>query len=684
MVSAESTAVKDLTVVVEVATAALINMLSRIDASDPTSAATHAHAAIVASHGEIERGLAIAVRAAASRGREVGAAHAAAQLAEADWMLRTYEIPTSSMQALAPAIEDAVDSVRASAVSRSIASRWLLATSTNLRRWQLDGGAGSLPQVARASAAMLKPQLMRTGVTETAHAYSEEHERQVDEARAKPLPLRELLYKRWEGVLDRKICRICANHDNEVVRANDPFRFGDIPGQVHPNCRCQAVAALKSTDLNLAHAVTREVAGPGLGRAAVGGASSSGAFEDWDAWPEEAKKTWFRLLDKARTDPEYRARLLTPEIRRHLESIKAKADRHAPIVPRLRRVNPMRASLRTDARTPRAIHEEYLGRAIGAQSARFEFGELVPVKTAASRPRPPGPKSPPAAPAALQPATVTKPAPQRGTKAALSAPTGGAVELEFVHGYDEAHARTVGAAFSSALSDPAAASRNVFGGKVPSLASLEATWSGSGVRAKLTSVLVENDYIGVSGYLHDAATGARIGRVSRSFRRHPDGSLEVHHGLYKFNAEEHMGKGGGATMLKQAIQTYQRIGVKEITVDTAWIGRYAWATFGYDWDSPGRAAVKAEDFREFLIRHGVAPARASAIADRAAKHPWLIAGADVDGIEVDVEVDNGFRVTTQRLKLGKAFLLSGGMWSGKLDLDPSSESYQRAKERLGL
>ena len=85
-----------------------------------------------------------------------------------------------------------------------------------------------------------------------------------------------LLYKRWEGVLDRAICVTCANHDNEVVEADKPFRYGDVPGEVHPNCRCQEVVAINQYDLDLAHAVTREVAGPGIGRAAVGKSGSEG------------------------------------------------------------------------------------------------------------------------------------------------------------------------------------------------------------------------------------------------------------------------------------------------------------------------------------------------------------------------------------------------------------------------
>ena len=109
----------------------------------------------------------------------------------------------------------------------------------------------------------------------------------------------------------------------------------------------------------------------------MGYKSVRGAFDDWDNWTPEMRKAWTKSYQRALVDEDYRARLITPEIRRHLETVKAGVDRHAPVVPRLRKINPMRDGLRTDSRSPRAIHEEYLGRAIGAPAARFQYGELV-------------------------------------------------------------------------------------------------------------------------------------------------------------------------------------------------------------------------------------------------------------------------------------------------------------------
>ena len=83
-------------------------------------------------------------------------------------------------------------------------------------------------------------------------------------------------------MLDSKVCTRCANHDNEVVEADKSFLGGEVPGQVHPFCRCVSVMALHSADLSLAHAVTRDLLGPGLGRIAVG--KGNLASPNWDTF----------------------------------------------------------------------------------------------------------------------------------------------------------------------------------------------------------------------------------------------------------------------------------------------------------------------------------------------------------------------------------------------------------------
>lgn len=44
--------------------------------------------------------------------------------------------------------------------------------------------------------------------------------------------------KRWDATLDMKTCAVCRDHHGETVALEQPFRNGDEPGDVHPNCRC--------------------------------------------------------------------------------------------------------------------------------------------------------------------------------------------------------------------------------------------------------------------------------------------------------------------------------------------------------------------------------------------------------------------------------------------------------------
>jgi hypothetical protein len=141
-------------------------------------------------------------------------------------------------------------------------------------------------------------------------------------------------------------------------------------------------------------------------------------------------------------------------------------------------------------------------------------------------------------------------------------------------------------------------------------------------------------------------------------------------------------------MLRQSIQSYEQLGVNGITVDTAWVGKYTWASFGYNWDA-ATADRKRPKLAAFLKKHGVEKKRAEDIAARASKNSWDVAALDVDGIRVKVKAfdpnTNALTGPEREEKIGKAFLLSDDAgWSGTINLDPNDPSYKRAKERLKL
>jgi hypothetical protein len=231
------------------------------------------------------------------------------------------------------------------------------------------------------------------------------------------------------------------------------------------------------------------------------------------------------------------------------------------------------------------------------------------------------------------------------------------------------------------------AAKEVFGSKVPTKASLERTWGFEdvGISVNLRSVQADGQgRVRATGYI--MKDGQPIGDCTRSFRKHADGTLEVHHDYFVIDDEKNRSGGGGEAMLRQSIQAYEKMGVDKVTVDAAWIGRYAWATFGYQWD-----AHQARDVESRLTTHltsnGIERERAKAIAKQAAPYPWAVAGLDLDGIMVHTRYSAGGNAGTKEgsFKIGKSFLLQGPMWSGEINLkDKKSPSYQRAKVRLGL
>lgn len=255
----------------------------------------------------------------------------------------------------------------------------------------------------------------------------------------------------------------------------------------------------------------------------------------------------------------------------------------------------------------------------------------------------------------------------------------GRVSVELLHSDFLAHVKGAGVRPRGDEKTFDANVKNVFAAGMPKIDTLQKTWGSdeAGHAIKLDSVTAWSNKVVFDGKI---MAGTRvIGEIVRTFIRHGDGTLEVHHDFFKIDDVNEQGKKGGSAMLRQSIQTYEKIGVKEVTVDAAWVGRYAWATFGYNWNAD-TARLTAQNLARFMADKGVDRKRAEVIAKGASARAWDVAALDVDGITVAVKSE-GKMVDC---KIGKAFLLSGGMWSGKIVLDPKHETYQRAKERIGL
>jgi SPP1 gp7 family putative phage head morphogenesis protein len=180
--------------------------------------------------------------------------------------------------------------------------------------------------------------------------------------------------------------------------------------------------------------------------------------------------------------------------------------------------------------------------------------------------------------------------------------------------------------------------------------------------------------------------GKLAGEIVRDFR--PDG--EIHHTYLVLNGEA--GSGFSDTVNGQALLRYEKLGIKKVTVDAAWVGRYKWATMGFrfapakssrDDVGSGRWAVEqaAEEFFEEYEVEEEAREQVRELLDR----PWDLAKLD-DGNLYDVKFKAGPDRARGRgdFDLGKALLLHDSMpvWAGVLDIDRENEGYLHALRKL--
>ncbi len=103
------------------------------------------------------------------------------------------------------------------------------------------GRRGSNPTVALEDAtAAVDHKVVTANATEVANAFNAEHNARVEELVREAGPhAAASLYLRWDAILDRGTCDICASLNGRVVPAKQGFG-GYSPGNVHPRCRCVA------------------------------------------------------------------------------------------------------------------------------------------------------------------------------------------------------------------------------------------------------------------------------------------------------------------------------------------------------------------------------------------------------------------------------------------------------------
>jgi hypothetical protein len=187
--------------------------------------------------------LAAAVREARQRARQVAAEQSAAEVAAMTQM---------GAEVAPGVVEDhsQTDAAHADAAAASYASAWSALALAALSVWASKGGKGSPAAAIQTTISRSDYRIVRTVVTETARAHSDEHRSRVIGLKKTNTgrPWLGRAFRRWDARLDRVVCSVCRAHESEETPIGKPFRMGHEPGDVHPGCRCIATLIMLPLD----------------------------------------------------------------------------------------------------------------------------------------------------------------------------------------------------------------------------------------------------------------------------------------------------------------------------------------------------------------------------------------------------------------------------------------------------
>lgn len=183
--------------------------------------------------------------------------------------------------------------------------------------------------------------------------------------------------------------------------------------------------------------------------------------------------------------------------------------------------------------------------------------------------------------------------------------------------------------------------------------------------------------------IYDKKTGKQMseGEITRDFHKQ-DGKVYVHHAYLRLQPE-FQNNGAAKIINGNAMLRYEKWGVQNANVTAAWVGRHAWASFGFNFDDPDHILGGFE--RYLSHKKNITPERRKEIladAKQIIDKPWLFAQMKIPEGKFADEYNptphpGGFEV-------GKAFLLSRGndMWDGTLPVGKGNAGYEHALSTL--
>jgi hypothetical protein len=187
------------------------------------------------------------VRAARQQARELSSERLGIELGAASSLpaiaIAAAAIASHGLVSSHASFED--DDARASLAGDTLAMAWRgLATYAVIRAFNTSKPAARALDATRAP---MTSRGERTAISELSDAYTDERDRSVSDAMKADAAFadavsRSQLAKQWDCTGERQPCPKCWAHQGERAPFDEDFSNGDVPGQMHPSCKCIWVA----------------------------------------------------------------------------------------------------------------------------------------------------------------------------------------------------------------------------------------------------------------------------------------------------------------------------------------------------------------------------------------------------------------------------------------------------------
>lgn len=130
--------------------------------------------------------------------------------------------------------------------------------------------------------------------------------------------------------------------------------------------------------------------------------------------------------------------------------------------------------------------------------------------------------------------------------------------------------------------------------------------------------------------------GREIGDLGRTFRRDPDtGETLMYLDLIKLD-DDQQGTGAGKMMTRSMLEWARDNGVARVDLSAEWVGKYYWASCGWNWDDKTADRVAGE-FEEYLKGAGVAEPVARDTASRLSRRASDVAAVTIGDRKIGKE-----------------------------------------------